>query len=77
MSAYALLLEPFEKLAFMRTALVACLALALANGAVGTLLVLRRMSLDGQVLCMPGQQRLGCRSAGWQVGLRSWRWRGS
>ena len=41
----------------MRTALVACLALALANGAVGTLLVLRRMSLDGDVLghaVMPG-----------------------
>jgi zinc/manganese transport system permease protein len=41
----------------MRGALVACLALALANGALGTLLVLRRMSLDGDVLghaVMPG-----------------------
>jgi len=41
----------------MRAALVACLALALMNGAVGTLLVLRRMSLDGEVLghaVMPG-----------------------
>ena len=41
----------------MRAALVACFALALANGAVGTLLVLRRMSLDGDVLghaVMPG-----------------------
>ena len=57
MSAHALLVEPFETLAFMRAALVACLALALANGAVGTLLVLRRMSLDGDVLghaVMPG-----------------------
>jgi zinc/manganese transport system permease protein len=57
MSAHALILEPFETLAFMRAALVACLALALANGAVGTLLVLRRMSLDGDVLghaVMPG-----------------------
>ena len=57
MSAHALLVEPFESLAFMRAALVACLALALANGAVGTLLVLRRMSLDGNVLghaVMPG-----------------------
>ena len=57
MSAYALLVEPFDMLAFMRTALVACVALALANGPVGTLLVLRRMSLDGQVLgyaVMPG-----------------------
>lgn len=54
---HALLIEPFESLAFMRGALVACLALALANGAVGTLLVLRRMSLDGDVLghaVMPG-----------------------
>jgi zinc/manganese transport system permease protein len=57
MSAHALIVEPFESLAFMRAALVACLALALANGAVGTLLVLRRMSLDGDVLghaVMPG-----------------------
>ena len=57
MSVHAVLLAPFETLGFMRTALVACLALALANGAVGTLLVLRRMSLDGDVLghaVMPG-----------------------
>jgi zinc/manganese transport system permease protein len=50
MSAHALFIEPFETLAFMRTALVACLALALANGAIGTLLILRRASLDGDVL---------------------------
>jgi zinc/manganese transport system permease protein len=57
MSAHALIVEPFESLAFMRAALVACLALALANGAVGTLLVLRRMSFDGDALghaVMPG-----------------------
>jgi zinc/manganese transport system permease protein len=57
MSAHALIVEPFESLAFMRAALVACLALALTNGAVGTLLVLRKMSLDGDVLghaVMPG-----------------------
>jgi zinc/manganese transport system permease protein len=57
MSVHALIVEPFETLAFMRAALVACLALALSNGAVGTLLVLRRMSLDGDVLghaVMPG-----------------------
>jgi zinc/manganese transport system permease protein len=57
MSAHGLLIEPFQSLAFMRTALVACVALALTNGAVGTLLVLRRMSLDGDVLghaVMPG-----------------------
>jgi zinc/manganese transport system permease protein len=57
MSAHALIIEPFETLAFMRAALVACLALALTNGVVGTLLVLRRMNLDGDVLghaVMPG-----------------------
>src|SRR5580700_2629658 len=57
MSAHTLIVEPFETLAFMRAALVTCLALALANGAVGTLLVVRRMSLDGDVLghaVMPG-----------------------
>jgi len=57
MSAHALIVEPFQTLAFMRAALVACLALTLTNGAVGTLLVLRRMSLDGDVLghaVMPG-----------------------
>jgi zinc/manganese transport system permease protein len=57
MSAHALVVEPFETIAFMRAALVACVALALANGAVGTLLVLRRMSLEGDVLghaVMPG-----------------------
>jgi zinc/manganese transport system permease protein len=57
MSLHALLIAPFETLGFMRAALVACLALALTNGAVGTLLLLRRMSLDGDVLghaVMPG-----------------------
>ena len=57
MPVHALLVAPFETLGFMRSALVACFALALANGAVGTLLVLRRMSLDGDVLghaVMPG-----------------------
>ncbi|MBV9757075.1 MAG: metal ABC transporter permease [Alphaproteobacteria bacterium] len=57
MSVHALLVAPFETLGFMRSALVACLALALANGVLGTLLVLRRMSLDADVLghaVMPG-----------------------
>jgi zinc/manganese transport system permease protein len=57
MSGHALLIAPFETLGFMRSALVACIALALANGAIGTLLVLRRMSLDADVLghaVMPG-----------------------
>jgi len=56
-TVHALLVTPFETLGFMRSALVACVALALANGAVGTLVLLRRMSLDGDVLShavMPG-----------------------
>jgi zinc/manganese transport system permease protein len=54
---YDLLIDPFVSFGFMRTALVACFALALANGPLGTLLLLRRMSLDGDVLShavMPG-----------------------
>jgi ABC-type Zn uptake system ZnuABC Zn-binding protein ZnuA/ABC-type Mn2+/Zn2+ transport system permease subunit len=57
MTINALLIMPFETLGFMRAALVACMALGLMNGALGTLLVLRRMSLDGDVLghaVMPG-----------------------
>jgi zinc/manganese transport system permease protein len=57
MTVDALIVEPFRSLAFMRTALVACLALALGNGIIGTLLVLRRMSVDADVLAhavMPG-----------------------
>jgi zinc/manganese transport system permease protein len=56
-AAYSFLIGPFESFGFMRTALVACFALALANGPVGTLLLLRRMSLEGDVLShavMPG-----------------------
>jgi len=55
--AYGLLIEPFASFGFMRTALVACMALALTNGPIGTLLLLRRMSLEGDVLShavMPG-----------------------
>jgi len=57
LSLYALLIGPFEGFSFMRIALVACLALALANGPLGILLLLRRMALDGDVLShavMPG-----------------------
>jgi zinc/manganese transport system permease protein len=57
LSFYALLIGPFEGFSFMRIALVACFALALANGPLGVLLLLRRMALDGDVLShavMPG-----------------------
>lgn len=52
-----LLTGPFEAFGFMRIALVASFALALANGPVGALLLLRRESLSGNVLShavMPG-----------------------
>jgi len=52
-----LLIGPFETFGFMRVALVACFALALANGPIGTLLLMRRESMDGNVLShavMPG-----------------------
>lgn len=44
------LLGPFTSFGFMRLALAACLALALANAPIGVLLLLRRMSLDADVL---------------------------
>ncbi|GAP38878.1 metal ABC transporter permease [Piscinibacter sakaiensis] len=57
MSLYALLVQPFAEFGFMRRALVACLALGLSCGPVGTLLVLRRMSLVGDAIAhalLPG-----------------------
>jgi len=66
---YGLLIGPFEAFGFMRTALVACLALALANGPLGVLLLLRRMSLEGNVLAyavMPGAA-LGFLYAGYSL----------
>lgn len=65
----ALLLEPFWTYGFMRTALVACLGLALANAPVGVLLLQRRMSLTADVLShavMPGAA-LGFLIAGYSV----------
>ena len=57
MSFWSLLVTPFSDYAFMRSALVACMALAVASGPLGTLLLLRRMGLVGDVLShavMPG-----------------------
>jgi len=65
----ALLLEPFWTYGFMRTALVACLGLALANAPIGVLLLQRRMSLTADVLShavMPGAA-LGFLVAGYSV----------
>ena len=64
-----LLIDPFWSFGFMRIALVACLALALANGPIGTLLLMRRESLDGNVLShavMPGAA-LGFLYAGYSL----------
>ncbi|MGB6086139.1 metal ABC transporter permease [Parvibaculum sp.] len=47
---YDALIAPFVEYGFMRRALVACLALALGGGPVGTFLVLRRMSLMGDAM---------------------------
>jgi zinc/manganese transport system permease protein len=47
MTLYDLALGPFAEFGFMRRALVGCLALALSCGPIGTVLVIRRMSLMG------------------------------
>ena len=57
MSLWSTFVAPFAEYAFMRSALVACMALAVASGPLGTLLLLRRMGLVGDVLShavMPG-----------------------
>ena len=50
MTLYAVALAPFAEFGFMRRALVGCLALALSCGPIGTILVIRRMSLMGDAL---------------------------
>jgi zinc/manganese transport system permease protein len=47
MTLYDVALAPFAEFGFMRRALVGCLALALGCGPIGTILVIRRMSLMG------------------------------
>ena len=44
------LYDPFLEFAFMRRALVACLALSIGSGPIGCFLILRRMSLMGDAL---------------------------
>ena len=50
MNFYEFFIDPFISFEFMRRSLIACLALSLGCGPVGTLLVLRRMSLIGDAL---------------------------
>src|SRR5262249_57179544 len=47
---YDLLIHPLLDFAFMRRALVACLALSVSAGPIGVFLVLRRMSLMGDAM---------------------------
>lgn len=54
---YNVLLMPFVDYGFMRRALVACVVISLACGPIGTILVLRRMSLAGDAIAhavLPG-----------------------
>ena len=54
---HAALIQPYVEFGFMRRALVACMALALSGGPLGTLLVVRRMSLVGDAMAhavLPG-----------------------
>ncbi|MEY3739925.1 MAG: hypothetical protein RLZZ192_601 [Pseudomonadota bacterium] len=54
---YNFLLMPFVEYGFMRRALVACVVISLACGPIGTILVLRRMSLAGDAIAhavLPG-----------------------
>src|SRR3981081_2063712 len=67
------MIGPFEAFSFMRIALVASFALALANGPIGTLLLLRRERLSGNVLShavMPGAA-LGFLYAGYSLAALS------
>lgn len=66
MDLYALLIEPFAAYGFMRRALAAVIALAVACGPLGVLLTLRRLSLMGDALAhgvLPGAA-LGFLAAG-------------
>ncbi|WP_119157722.1 metal ABC transporter permease [Caldimonas tepidiphila] len=57
MTLHETLIQPFVEFGFMRHALVASLALAMGCGPIGTLLVLRRMSLVGDAMAhalLPG-----------------------
>jgi zinc/manganese transport system permease protein len=70
---FTFLFGPFVDFGFMRMALAACFALALASGPIGILLLLRRMSLDSNVLShavMPGAA-LGFLYAGYSLAALS------
>ena len=69
MSLLTLLIEPFADYGFMRRALIATFAVALGSAPIGTLLVLRRMSLVGDAMAhalLPGAA-LGFMLAGFSL----------
>lgn len=73
MNAGGLLIQPFVEYGFMRRALVATLALGLGSAPIGTLLVLRRMSLMGDAMghaLLPGAA-LGFLFAGFSLAAMS------
>jgi len=73
MTLSALLIQPFVDYGFMRRALVAGAALALGSAPIGTLLVLRRMSLVGDAMAhalLPGAA-LGFLAAGFSLAAMS------
>lgn len=73
MTLYTMAVAPFIEFGFMRRALVACLALAVSCGPLGTLLVLRRMSLVGDAMShalLPGAA-LGFVLAGFSLAAMS------
>jgi zinc/manganese transport system permease protein len=54
---YSWIISPFADYGFMKRALIACVAIGLACGPIGTILVLRRMSLAGDAIAhavLPG-----------------------
>lgn len=73
MTLSALLFQPFADYGFMRRALVASIALGLGSAPIGTLLVLRRMSLVGDAMAhalLPGAA-LGFLGAGFSLAAMS------
>jgi zinc/manganese transport system permease protein len=50
MNLHDLLIAPFTEFAFMRRALIACIAISLSAGPIGAFMVLRRMSLMGDAM---------------------------
>jgi zinc/manganese transport system permease protein len=73
MTLHELLIQPFTEFGFMRRTLVACLCLAVSGAPLGTLLVLRRMSLMGDAMShalLPGAA-IAFALAGFSLGAMS------